>query len=100
MDVKNTFFKWIYSRRYVEQSLGFENFELANHLFILKRTICSLKQAFKAWYNRVNKFLFEKWEFSNFMTSVFEMSMIGELMFFLGIQIKQLEGGTFTSQSN
>jgi hypothetical protein len=34
-------------------------------------------------------------EFSKIMTDRFEMSMIGELKFFLGFQIKQLEDGTF-----
>jgi hypothetical protein len=37
-------------------------------------------------------------EFSKIMTNRFEMSMMGELKFFLGFQIKQLEHGTFLSQ--
>jgi hypothetical protein len=37
-------------------------------------------------------------EFSKIMTDRFEMSMMGELNFFLGFQIKQLENGTFISQ--
>ncbi|KAK2442550.1 hypothetical protein QL285_013736 [Trifolium repens] len=37
-------------------------------------------------------------EFSNLMQSEFEMSMMGELRFFLGLQIKQLEEGIFISQ--
>ena len=32
------------------------------------------------------------------MTSEFEMSTIGELSYFLGLQIKQLKNGTFVSQ--
>jgi hypothetical protein len=32
------------------------------------------------------------------MTNRFEMSMMGELKFFLGFQIKQVKDGTFTSQ--
>jgi hypothetical protein len=38
-------------------------------------------------------------EFRKIMTDRFEMSMIGELKFFLGFQIKQLEDGTFLSQT-
>jgi hypothetical protein len=38
-------------------------------------------------------------EFSRVMTKRFEMSMIGELKFFLGFQIKQLKKGTFISQT-
>jgi hypothetical protein len=33
------------------------------------------------------------------MTDMFEMSMTGELKYFLGFQIKQLEDGTFISQT-
>jgi hypothetical protein len=33
-------------------------------------------------------------EFSKIITDRFEMSMMGELKFFLGFQIKQLEDGT------
>ena len=38
-------------------------------------------------------------EFSKLMTDRFEMSMMGELKFFLGFVIKQLSEGTFISQT-
>jgi hypothetical protein len=38
-------------------------------------------------------------EFSRIMTKRFEMSMMGELKFFLRFQIKQLKDGTFISQT-
>jgi hypothetical protein len=38
-------------------------------------------------------------EFRKIMIDRFKMSMIGELKFFLGFQIKQLEDGTFLSQT-
>jgi hypothetical protein len=38
-------------------------------------------------------------EFGRIMTKRFEMSMMGELKFFLGFQIKQLKDGTFISQT-
>ncbi|WVZ88337.1 hypothetical protein U9M48_034871 [Paspalum notatum var. saurae] len=38
-------------------------------------------------------------EFGEMMSKEFEMSMIGELSFFLGLQIKQLKDGIFVSQS-
>jgi Reverse transcriptase (RNA-dependent DNA polymerase) len=38
-------------------------------------------------------------EFSFLMGSEFEMSMIGELIFFLGIQIKQMKDDIFISQT-
>ncbi|WVZ98408.1 hypothetical protein U9M48_043858 [Paspalum notatum var. saurae] len=37
-------------------------------------------------------------EFGNMMSREFEMSMIGELNFFLGFQIKQVKGGIFIHQ--
>jgi hypothetical protein len=38
-------------------------------------------------------------KFSRMMTKRFEMSMMGELKFFLGFQIKQVKEGTFISQT-
>jgi hypothetical protein len=38
-------------------------------------------------------------EFSKIMTDRFEMSMMGELKYFLGFQIKQWEDDTFRSQT-
>jgi len=38
-------------------------------------------------------------DFSRIMTKRFEMSMMGELTFFVGFQIKQLKDGTFISQT-
>jgi hypothetical protein len=38
-------------------------------------------------------------EFSRIMVQKFEMSMMGELKFFLGFQVKQLQEGTFISQT-
>jgi spore maturation protein CgeB len=37
-------------------------------------------------------------EFEKMMANEFEMSMIGELSYFLGLQIKQMKNGTFVSQ--
>jgi spore maturation protein CgeB len=37
-------------------------------------------------------------EFGNMMASEFEMSMIGELSYFLGLQIKQMKNDTFVNQ--
>jgi hypothetical protein len=37
-------------------------------------------------------------EFEKMMTNEFEMSMIGELSYFLGLQIKQLKNDIFVSQ--
>jgi hypothetical protein len=47
-------------------------------------------------FGSTNKSFYD--EFSKIMTDRFEMSMMGELTFFLGFQIKQVEDGTFISQ--
>jgi hypothetical protein len=47
-------------------------------------------------FGSTNKSFCEK--FSKIMTDRFEMSMMGELKFFLSFQIKQMEDGTFISQ--
>jgi hypothetical protein len=38
-------------------------------------------------------------EFSKLMTNRFEMSMMGELKYFLGFEIKQMHQGTFINQA-
>ena len=38
-------------------------------------------------------------DFQNLMTKEFAVSMMGELKFFLGFQVKQLRGGTFINQA-
>ncbi|KAK6145186.1 hypothetical protein DH2020_022006 [Rehmannia glutinosa] len=48
-------------------------------------------------FGSTNKELCDK--FSNLMQSKFEMSMMGELTFFLGLQVKQLKDGTFISRT-
>jgi hypothetical protein len=47
-------------------------------------------------FNSTNKSFCD--EFNKIMTDRFEMSMMRELKYFLGFQIKQLEDGTFISQ--
>ncbi|KAK6147709.1 hypothetical protein DH2020_018621 [Rehmannia glutinosa] len=48
-------------------------------------------------FGSTNKEMCDK--FSNLMQWKFEMSMMGELTFFLGLQVKQLKDGTFINQT-
>ncbi|KAK6151857.1 hypothetical protein DH2020_014492 [Rehmannia glutinosa] len=48
-------------------------------------------------FGSTNKELCDK--FSNLMQGKFEMSMMGELTFFLGLQVKQMKDGIFISQT-
>ncbi|GJU20694.1 retrovirus-related pol polyprotein from transposon TNT 1-94 [Tanacetum coccineum] len=112
MDVKSAFLNgFINEEVYVAQPPGFIDFEKPDHVYKLKKALYGLKQAPKAWYDRLKDFLikheykmgmvdntlFTKKKSSNLI--IFEMSMMGELNFFLGLQIKQMEDGIFFNQS-
>ena len=61
MDVKSAFLNsLIMEEVYVEQPPGFENHLFSNHVFKLEKTLYDLKQASRAWYKRLSKFLIEK----------------------------------------
>jgi hypothetical protein len=139
MDVKSAFLNGgINEFVYVEQPPGFEDPSNPNHVYRLKKALYELKQASRAWYERLSGFfikqdfkqgmldttLFTKdidgdlficqiyvddvifgstndalsHEFATMMSREFEISMIGELNFFLGFQINQMHHGTFVSQ--
>ena len=102
MDVKNTFLNgFINEEVFVEQLSDFQSFNSPNHVFKLKKTFYGLKQAPSSnmllvriyvddiIFGAINVSLCE--EFSKCMHSEFEMSIMGELNFFLGLQIKQLK---------
>ncbi|GJZ37869.1 retrovirus-related pol polyprotein from transposon TNT 1-94 [Tanacetum coccineum] len=69
---------------------------------MLKKALYGLKQAPRAWYDKLSSFLIEN-EFSKifqnalqtYMKNNFEMSMMGELKFFLGLQVHQSPRGIF-----
>ncbi|GJV20960.1 retrovirus-related pol polyprotein from transposon TNT 1-94 [Tanacetum coccineum] len=140
MDVKSTFLNgFINEEVYMAQPSGFIDFEKPDHVYKLKKALYRLKQAPKAWYDRLKAFLvkheykigmvdntlFTKKkssnliivqiyvddiifgltyqdkcdEFAKIMHDEFEISMMGELNFFLGLQIKQIENSIFFNQS-
>ncbi|GJY53943.1 retrovirus-related pol polyprotein from transposon TNT 1-94 [Tanacetum coccineum] len=119
MDVKSAFLNgFINEEVYVAQPLGFVNFEKPNDVLKFKKALYGLKQVPKAWYDRLKAFLLDHLYtmgltksssdqlvktfvmiFSKIMHDEFEMSMMGELNFFLGLQIKQLEDGIFFNQT-
>ena len=139
MDVKTAFLNGLLKEDvYVAQPKGFINPHFTNHLLYLKNALYGSKQAPRAWYDRLTKYLvshrftrgkadqtlFIKREdgelivaqvyvddiifgstedelahgFSKLMQVEFEMSMIGELTHFLGLQIRQQDLGMLGSK--
>ncbi|GJS42961.1 retrovirus-related pol polyprotein from transposon TNT 1-94 [Tanacetum coccineum] len=112
MDVKSDFLNGlIYEEVYIAQPLGFIDFEKPNYVYKLKKALYGLKQAPKACHIALVKYVNKKRhilfstvqnlcdDFAKIMHDEFEMSMMGELNFFLGLQIKQMEDEIFFNQS-
>nr|GEU99183.1 retrovirus-related Pol polyprotein from transposon TNT 1-94 [Tanacetum cinerariifolium] len=92
MDVKTAFLHGTLKEDvYVCQPEGFIDDDYPSHVYKLKNALYGLKQAPRAWYTQL---------FSDLMKSGFKMSMIGEMTFFLGLQVNQSLCGIFTNQSN
>ena len=61
MDVKSTFLNvFIEEKVYVEQSPSFECFDFPNHVFKISKALYGLKEAPRAWYERLSNFLLVK----------------------------------------
>ncbi|GJX79153.1 retrovirus-related pol polyprotein from transposon TNT 1-94 [Tanacetum coccineum] len=104
-------------------------FDNPSHVYKLKNGLYGLKQAPRAWYDMLSSFLISKHfskgavdptlftrqagndlllvqiyvddsnEFANQMTTKFNMSMMGQMSFFLGLQISQSPRCIFLNQS-
>nr|GEV98085.1 hypothetical protein [Tanacetum cinerariifolium] len=85
MDIKTTFlYGPLKEEVYVNQPDGFVDPYHPDKVYLLKKALYGLKQAPRAWYDELQ--------------SKFEMSIMGELKFFLGIQIHQSPRGIFINQ--
>jgi hypothetical protein len=140
MDVKSAFLNGeLEEEVYIEQPEGFQLSENIDYVCKLKKALYGIKQAPRAWYSRLDKYLqqagFRKGsadnnlyikvsqgnillievyvddiifgsdddklsqKFAKDMQSEFKMSLLGELSFFLGLQIRQSNQGIFISQT-
>ncbi|GJZ53104.1 retrovirus-related pol polyprotein from transposon TNT 1-94 [Tanacetum coccineum] len=96
MDVKTAFLNGpLKEEVFVRQPDGFVNPDFPNHVYRLKKALYGLKQVPRAWYDKLSSFLIE----NHFTKDNFEMSMMGEMKFFLGLQIHQSPRRIFINQS-
>ncbi|GKB37869.1 retrovirus-related pol polyprotein from transposon TNT 1-94 [Tanacetum coccineum] len=137
MDVKMAFLNGeLKEEVYVSQPEVFVDQDNPSHVYKLKKALYCLKQAPRAWYDRLSSFLISQHfskgamdptlftrkagndlllvqiyvddiifasamcnKFANLMTTKFKMSMMGQMSFFLRLQISQSLRGIFLNQS-
>ncbi|KAL8135118.1 hypothetical protein AgCh_009953 [Apium graveolens] len=140
MDIKSAFMNGeLEEEVYVEQPPGFIDPKFPGHVYRLDKKLYRLKQAPRAWYETLSKFLIESGfkrgtidktlfyinkgndlllvqiyvddiifgstnnklckKFSDLMKLSYQMSMMGELIYFLGLQDTQTDEGIFINQS-
>ncbi|GKF28463.1 retrovirus-related pol polyprotein from transposon TNT 1-94, partial [Tanacetum coccineum] len=94
MDVKSAFlYGKIEEEVYVCQPPGFEDPDFPDIVYNLEKALYDLHQAPRAWKEMCT-------EFEKIMHKRFQMSSMGELTFFLGLQVTQKNDGIFISQDN
>nr|GEZ10173.1 retrovirus-related Pol polyprotein from transposon TNT 1-94 [Tanacetum cinerariifolium] len=102
MDVKSAFlYGTIEEKVYVCQHLRFEDPDYPDKVYIVVKALYGLHQAPKAWYETLANYLLENdlcKAFKKLMKDKFQMSLMGELTFFLGLQVKLKQDGIFISQ--
>nr|GEV93900.1 putative ribonuclease H-like domain-containing protein [Tanacetum cinerariifolium] len=113
MDVKSVFlYGAIEEEVYVCQPTRFEDPDFPDKVYKVKKALYGLHQAPRAWYEtlstyllnnrfkrgQIDKTLFIKRNKGDILLVQVYMSSMGELTFFLGLQVKQKQDGIFISQ--
>ncbi|GJR31405.1 putative ribonuclease H-like domain-containing protein [Tanacetum coccineum] len=100
MDVKSAFlYGTIEEEVYVCQPLGFVDPEFPEKVYKVEKALYGLHQAPRAWYETLSTYLLDNgFHRGQIDKTLFQMSSMGELTFFLGLQVKQKEDGIFISQ--
>lgn len=93
MDVKSAFLnKYLSEKVFVAQRKGIIDPAHPQHVYKLHKGLYGLKQAPRAWYDKLTDGFIEQ------MQSEFEMSLVKELAFCLGFQVRKCSNGIFQSQ--
>ncbi|GJS90088.1 retrovirus-related pol polyprotein from transposon TNT 1-94 [Tanacetum coccineum] len=109
MDVKSAFlYGKIEEEVYVCQPPGFEDLDFPDKVYKVEKALYGLHQAPRAWYETLSTYLldngFQRGKIDKtlfikrYKGDIFLMSSMGELTFFLGLQVKQKKDGIFISQ--
>ncbi|GJV45114.1 putative ribonuclease H-like domain-containing protein [Tanacetum coccineum] len=113
MDVKSAFlYRKIEEEVYVCQPPGFEDPDFPDRVYKVEKALYRLHQAPRAWHKDdillvqvyVDDIIFGSTKnelctkFENLIHEKFQISSMGELTFFLGLQVKQKNDGIFISQ--
>nr|GEW38308.1 hypothetical protein [Tanacetum cinerariifolium] len=113
MDVKSAFlYGTIDEEVYVMQPLRFQDLEYPAKVYKMEKAMYGLHQAPRAWYGTLSKYLlkngfqrgtidqtlFIRREFEALMHEKFQMSAMGVLNFFFGLQVLQKDDVIFLSQ--
>ncbi|GJS02904.1 putative ribonuclease H-like domain-containing protein [Tanacetum coccineum] len=111
MDVKSAFlYGTIEEEVYVSQPPGFVDPKFPEKVYKVEKALYGLHQAPRAWYETLSTYLLDNGFYKGQIDKTLfikrvkgdillvQMSSIGELTFFLGLQVKQKEDGLFISQ--
>jgi hypothetical protein len=81
MDVKSVFLNGIINELvFVEQPPGFKDDKKPNHVYKLKKALYDLKQAPRAWYERLRDFLLSKgFKMGKVDTTLFTKKIMNDL---------------------
>ncbi|KAI3754854.1 hypothetical protein L1987_54646 [Smallanthus sonchifolius] len=97
MDVKTAFlYGKVKEEIYVCQPPGFEDNDHPDYVYKLDKALSRLHQAPRAWYATLTDYLLAHGctcEFRKVVEKKFEMRALGEMAFFLGLQVRQSNDG-------
>ncbi|GJZ33523.1 putative ribonuclease H-like domain-containing protein [Tanacetum coccineum] len=103
MDVKSAFlYGKIEEEVYVYQPPGFQDLDFPDKVYKVEKTLYGLHQAPRVYVDDIIFGSTKKklsTEFEKLMHDKFQMSSMGELSFFLGLQVQQKSDGIFLSQN-